>query len=232
MIRERLRLSAIPAVLLSALILLTTMTQARALTPQEKLVEEARLAFLTMIDEPALSGLDRFVRNAKAIIIVPDLIRGGFFVGGEGGTGVLLRRLEDGSWSHPAFVNLASGSFGLQIGGQVAEFALTIMTEQGLNAVLQRSFTLGVDANAAIASLGSGVGASTGLDLDADMYAFSRTQGLFIGGALEGTVISQRQGWNQAYYGHAAAVTEILQGRVSNRHADPLRQALSLTSQT
>ena len=200
---------------------------AQALTEQEELIERARLTFTSMRQEERYSHIDRLLPSARAIMIFPDVFRGGFVVGGEGGTGVLLARLEDGSWSHPAFFGMGTGSVGLQIGGQVSETILLVMTEDGLNALFESQVTLGADASVAVASLGSGIEARTGLDTNADMYAFSRNQGLFFGGALEGSYLFERNAWNDAYYTSGATGEAIRHGLYTNSHADALRAELA-----
>lgn len=220
------RPSGLPALLLALALLIGPGAPAFALTPQEKLVEQARLTVLSLMADPQLPALPAYAAAARAIIVVPELMRGGFIFGAEGGSGVLLVHQPGGTWSDPVFVTLAAGSFGLQFGGQVAETVLTIMTDAGLNAILDRNVTLGADLSAAIANVGSGVEARTGIGLDADMYAFSRTEGLYIGGSLEGSVITEDANWNVAYYGPGATARSIAAGQFTNPHAEALRAVL------
>ena len=198
---------------------------ATALTAEERLVEEARLAFESI----RADGIDYFedaVGNARAIIIIPNLVRGGFLFGGEGGSGVMLARLADGTWSYPAFFDIGGGSVGLQIGGQVSETVLAVMTDEAVQAVLNRSFTVGADLSAAVVNVGRGLDARTGLDLNAPMYAFSLTRGLFIGGALEGSLLLSADRRNQVYYLPGATADGILAGQYTNAQANPLRATL------
>ena len=94
---------------------------AGALSEQEELLERSRLTFLKLIDHPDFPELKQYVHHAKALLIVPSLIKGGFFIGGEGGSGVLIARSPEGGWSNPAFYTLGAGSLGLQFGGQVGQ---------------------------------------------------------------------------------------------------------------
>lgn len=220
--RRQFGLSALMAAPLAGLAPLP----ARGLTSEEELVERARLTVVTMTGDPDLQPLQTYVAAAKAVYIVPALYRGGFIFGAEGGTGLILRRLEGGRWSYPACYLIAGGSFGLQIGGQVAELIMTIMSERGLQAILNRQVRLGADASASLVAVGAGLEAGTGLDLDADMYGFLRSQGLFAGLSLEGSVISPQRNRNVRYYGEGATAEAILNGQFVNRQADPLRAAL------
>ena len=202
---------------------------AGALSEQEELMERSRLTFLKLIDHPDFPELKQYVHHAKAVLIIPSLIKGGFFVGGEGGSGVLLARSPEGGWSHPAFYTLGAGSLGLQFGGQVGEVVFTIMTENGLKAVLSSQFKLGVDASIAMGPIGKGVEASTTTNLNSDIYQFAKTEGLFGGGAFEGAVIYKRDDWNRGFYGRAVTPQQIvLRNEVANPGADGLRQALSM----
>ncbi|MGK9169439.1 lipid-binding SYLF domain-containing protein [Inquilinus limosus] len=197
-------------------------------TPSEAqlLVDESRIALQTLLASRELTQLPRYIRGAKAVLIAPELLRGGFIVGGRGGNAVMLVRLPDGNWSYPAFYGIGGGTLGLQIGGQVSQLVLTIMTDKGLRAVEQSSFTVGADLSGSLFTLGAGVGASTGLNTNADMYAFSQNKGLFAGGTLDGTVISEDQGMNDAYYGFGTPARIIFQGQKSNPGAEPLRSLL------
>ena len=199
---------------------------AHALTFEEETVERARLTVLELVGDPDFNILPPTLARARGVLIFPELYRGGFLVGGEGGIGVFLVRRTDGSWGYPAFYLMAGASFGLQIGGQISELVLVVMTDRGIEAILSRYATLGADANVAVIAVGAGVEARTGMDLDADMYAFARNQGLFAGLTLEGQVITPQESRNAAYYGSGARERDILAGRRVNMAADPLRAAL------
>src|SRR5262245_36618953 len=136
--------------------MLSAAGSANALSDQQELLECSRLTFLKLIDHPDFPELKQYVHHAKAILIVPALIKGGFFVGGEGGSGVLVARSKQGGWSYPAFYTMGAGSIGLQFGGQVGEVVFTIMTEDGLKAVLSNQVKLGVDASIAMGPIGKG----------------------------------------------------------------------------
>jgi lipid-binding SYLF domain-containing protein len=166
-----------------------------------------------MLGDNQYPGLVDLASRARAIIIVPNLIRAGFFFGGRGGNAVMLVRNAQGQWSPPAFYTLGGLSFGLQFGGQTSELVIAVMTEKGLNAVLDRQVTLGADAGLAIGELGKGVNAATGIGLKSDMYAFARSEGLFVGVSLEGSVIAPRHTWNRQFYGPGATPRGILTDR-------------------
>src|SRR6202167_5610260 len=86
------------------------------------------------IPEEVLSG-------AKCILVVPDLIKGGFIFGGKHGRGVASCRTSDG-WSAPAFVSVGGGSWGLQIGVEGVDLVLLVMNDRGLQHLLSTKFEL------------------------------------------------------------------------------------------
>lgn len=202
-------------------------TAALAETESEALVTESRLSVERLMADKDFFQLTNFIKNAKGIYIVPQLVKGGFIIGAEGGSGVFMSRGTDGSWSAPAFYTLAAGSIGLQIGGEVKEVVFVLMSDKAVDAMLSSEFKLGADASISVGPLGRGVEASRSTDLTSDIYAFSKSVGLFGGGALEGAKIFERVSLNTSYYGKGATAPSIVIDRkFSNAHADPLRQAL------
>jgi lipid-binding SYLF domain-containing protein len=182
----------------------------------EQLADRSRITFTGMMSDNQYPSLVDLASRAKAIIIVPNLIRAAFFWGGRGGNGVMLARGPDGKWSDPAFYTLGGMSFGLQFGGQASELVICVMTDKGLDAIMNREVTLGADAGLAVGELGKGANASTGMGLKSDLYAFARSQGLFVGVSLEGSVIAPRETWNQQLYGDQATAESILVDHSAN----------------
>jgi lipid-binding SYLF domain-containing protein len=167
--------------------------------------------------------------QARAVVVVPALYKGGFIFGGQYGNGVLLAKMEDGSWSYPAFYTMEGGSLGLQIGLESTAVLFLVMTDKGLHAMLDNQFKFGADTGLTVLVVGAGVGASTTSNLGADIYAFSMTGiGLYGGLSLEGTVLSARESWDAAYYGsNVASRAIVLDNTVSNPKADALRDILA-----
>src|SRR5271154_2952092 len=119
-------------------------------TEPEQLVDKSRISLQSMMADPQYPALVNLSTRAKAIIIMPNLIRAAFFFGGRGGNGVMLVRGEDGKWSAPAFYTLGGISWGLQFGGQSSELIIAVMTDKGVKAIMNREATLGADAGLAI----------------------------------------------------------------------------------
>lgn len=168
------------------------------------------------------------MERAKALLIVPSLVKAGFIFGGEYGNGVLLVRGDDGQWSSPAFYTITSGSIGLQAGIQDSSVLFAIMSEAGLKAIMDNAFKVGAEIGVAVLTAGATAEASTTGNLGADIFAFSHNVGAFGGGALEGAVIKPRPSWNAAYYQREVTAEDIvLAHAVANPHADKLRNALA-----
>lgn len=216
---------------LLALVLLVGLQQPAAASDRADavdLVDRARVTLNSMLRDPQYEHMETYLRAASGVIIFPQLVRGGFIVGAEGGSGVLLARATDNSWGPPAFMRLTAGSVGLQIGGQVSETVLVIMNDGALDAVLSQHFSFGGDASVAVGPVGKGVRASSTANLGGDIIAFSRTQGLFGGGSLEGAALTARNELNAAYYDalDATPYEIVIDRRYHNVGADPLIQSL------
>ena len=175
------------------------------------------------------SGQPRtLLTHARAVVVCPQIFKAGFFFGGAGGDCVMVARAGNGTWSYPAFYTIGSFSFGLQIGVQDSEIIMMVMTNRGLNALLNASFKIGVGGSVAIAVIGGGVQGDTTAAVGADIVAFSIARGAFAGVSLEGSGLDSLTGWDQIYYGQPVDARQIvmdMQGR--NPGADPLRELLT-----
>ncbi len=191
---------------------------------QHALVENANASAKRFAADPDMAWFRDNLDDAEGVLIIPTSLKAGFIIGGSGGSGVMLARRPETGWSYPAFYTMGSVTFGLQIGGEVQEIVLVIMSKAGRDAMLTNDFKLGADISVAAGPVGAGAKAQT-----ADVLAFSRTKGGLYGGLnLEGAVIATREGWNRAYYGEDVRAVDILiTGTASNPGADPLRETVA-----
>jgi lipid-binding SYLF domain-containing protein len=218
----------VATVALAMLVVLQTACSANSPGEQQTLVDRATLTVQDMMTQTVSKDPQSLLRRAKAVMICPRIFKAGFFFGGEGGNCVMLARAGNGTWSYPAFYTIGSGSFGLQIGIQDSQILMLIMTEHGLNAVLDSQLKLGAGASIAVATLGAGIQGSTTTAVGADIVAFSAARGLYGGISLEGSVMSAQTPWNQSYYGQPLAARQlVMQMQGSNPGADPLRDVLT-----
>lgn len=199
-----------------ALVLVATAIPAQAQQPsgagsdEQRVVDRARAVVDRMRNDPEMTTLNNLIGQAKAVMIFPSLFKVGLFVGGEGGSGVLVTQGAGARWSAPAFYTIGSASFGLQFGLQESEVILVIMTDKGLEQVLQNQFKLGLNGSVAVGNIGRGIEASTTLAMGADIYAYSNARGLFGGISMGGSLIQSRDEWNENYYGRAATARDIV----------------------
>lgn len=209
----------------SALALMGAPATARADARRQALVDDSLAAARKVIDGGEFPQAAEYLRRARGVLIVPSMVQGGFIIGAAGGRGVLMTRNGPGDWSYPSFYDMGSGSIGLQIGGKVSEVIMIILTEKGLQSILDSRFKFGAEASIAVVTIGGGVAGATTAAAGADIVAYSKSTGLFAGGALEGSYIDPDNDWNQLYYGQGAKTRSIvIERRFTNRGADPLRQ--------
>jgi SH3 domain-containing YSC84-like protein 1 len=170
---------------------------------------------------------EEVLSNAKCILVVPDLIKGGFIFGGKHGRGVATCRTSDG-WSAPAFVSVGGGSWGLQIGVEGVDLVMLVMNDQGFQHLLSSKFQLSGEGSAAAGPVGRHASAGTDWKLNTQMLTYSRSKGLFAGITLEGAVVQQDDDSTKAIYGKNVRFRNILSGRVSTpRSADAFMKAVS-----
>ena len=165
------------------------------------------------------------LHRARAVLIVPSLVKGGFMFGAEGGNGVLLRRDGD-RWSNPAFYTLASGSFGLQIGLEKAELVMFIMSQKALDGIERSKFKLGAGAGLTVVTVGANAQGATAPNLSGDIIIWSATQGAYGGLTLEGSIIDPKTDWNDDFYGKTTRVKRILSDLGDRPETSELRSEL------
>ena len=200
--------------LTTAALLLVGLMASFALANEAKDVRDSANVLRTIMKIPEKGIPPVLLRDAQAIVIVPDVIKGAFIVGGRHGTGVLLVREANGGWSDPVFVSLTGGSVGWQVGGTSTDVILVFKHRKGVEGLLKGKFTLGADASVAAGPVGRSAEAATDIMLKSEILSYSRSRGLFAGVSLEGAALLVDEDATDAYYGkkglHAA---DILAGK-------------------
>ena len=196
------------------------------------LVDKSKGTVTDFLSDSNFSWLGSYLKSAKGVLIFPQVIKGGFFLGGSGGTGVLMVRNSGGAWSEPAFYTLGSVTFGFQIGGEAAEVVMVAMNQKALDSLLASSVKLGGDVSVAAGPIGAGAkGALNVPDVMADFVSFTKAKGLYAGINLEGSVLHVREGLNEAYYGKGTTPKDIIVMKdVGNSRANELRSVLNKAS--
>ncbi len=222
MFSQQKQLTGILTLILVLTVGITTL-QARGFDKPEQLVLQSEGVFKSFMNDPNMEWFRKNIDRAKGIFIVPQMLRGGFFIGGSGGSGVVLARDPlTGEWSYPAFYTIGSISFGLQMGADASEIILMIMTNSGMEAFLSTEFKLGGDISIAAGPVGASAKVQT-----VDILAFGRSKGAFGGLSVEGAIIAPRHEWNEMYYGRPVLPADILiRHSARNPQADNLVAAM------
>ncbi len=197
--------------ILAAVVLLSaTVAASPAHNPkQDDRLESAGAVLRELRSAPDKSIPDALWDSAKCVAVIPSVTKAAFMIGGEYGKGVVSCRTGDG-WSAPAFLELAKGSFGLQLGAESVDLVLFVMNERGIDHLLQDKVVLGGEASVAGGPVGRDARASTDAQLHAEMLSYSRARGVFAGLDLTGGMLKADKEANERYYGESATPRQIL----------------------
>src|SRR5271169_2101533 len=174
---------------------------------------------------------EEVLADAKCILVVPDLIKGGFIFGGKHGRGVATCRTA-GGWSAPAFVSVGGGSWGLQIGIEDVDLVMLVMNDHGFQHLLSSKFALTGEGSVAAGPVGRHASAGTDWKMHTEMLTYSRSKGIFAGLTLEGAVVEQDNDSTRAIYGRHMTFRNILSGKVASpKSAEAFMRAVAEAGQ-
>lgn len=169
----------------------------------QSIQEEAVRAATAVLNETMASPMNRIpqsmLQNASGVAIIPNVLKGSFIVGARRGHGLLFVREPDG-WHAPVFITLTGGNIGWQVGVQSSDIILVIKTRKSIDGILSGKFTLGADAAAAAGPIGRQAAVGTDERLEAEVYSYSRSRGLFAGVSIDGSVLQVDRLATGAYY--------------------------------
>ena len=154
--------------------------------------------------------------NARGLAIITQ-IKAGFLFSGRAGSGVIVARLPDNSWSAPSAIVTAGAGVGGQIGAEITDFVFILNTQAAVDTFSQAgSITLGGNVSVAVGPLGRNaeMAGSASLKSVAAIFSYSKTKGLFAGVSLEGSMLVERREANRKFYGSNCTAKHILSGRV------------------
>jgi lipid-binding SYLF domain-containing protein len=192
---------------------------------QSELIAHANSTVNHLRSDPAFSQAARMIHSARAVLIVPRLVKGGFIFGAEGGDGVLLKR-NGRSWSQPAFFTLGSASFGLQIGIEQAELVFINMSDRALSGIVHGETKLGAGAGLTVVTLSSGAEGATTTH-GGDIVVWASGTGAYGGLTFNGSVVKPRNDWNADFYGKDVSIMGVLTNKVTSRETAGLRANLA-----
>ncbi|HTP39328.1 MAG TPA: lipid-binding SYLF domain-containing protein [Steroidobacteraceae bacterium] len=185
--------------------------------------EDARLVLASQVLEDLRKQPDQnipqwLMQRAYGVAVIPNVIQGALIFGGRGGAGVMSVRDASGRFTNPVFVSLAGGSVGWQIGAQAADVVLIFATQRSIDYFKRGDFTLGATASLTAGPVGRQTEAAAGMN--SEVYAYSRTRGLFAGVSISGTVLGFAKRANRNFYGPGATDVEaVSSGKVTT--SDP-----------
>ena len=175
-----------------------------AYSERDEIIDNSTHAFGKFLQSEDLQYVQDFMKKAKGIIIIPNMIKVGFFGGVEHGKGLLFVRQKHSSgntkWSAPLFYEINTGSIGLQFGVQSNDLVLLIMNDDGLESILNNSIKLGSDLSLSAWTLGAGIELATNESFSADIIAFTKPTGFFGGVSLKGSWVYHLKEFNQSVY--------------------------------
>ena len=175
--------------------------------PLDTMFDKTRLVLEESNIPPAL------LQQAEAVVVVPNLIKGGLVIAVQSGHGILLMRDEKtGEWSYPSFVKITGGSLGLQLGVQSSDLILVVRNRRGIEGIMDGTATLGATGSIALGPVGGEIGAAT--DFSAEIYSYSLSKGIFLGISLDGASLSIDEVSNTNFYGRVVKPEDIFAGKV------------------
>lgn len=166
----------------------------------------------------------------EGIIIVPKLINAGFVIAGKRGKGIAMVKLENGNWSNPVFVTITGGSVGFQAGVQSVDLVLIFKSRETLQRIGNGSFTLGGDISVTAGPVGRNSTASTDIKLEAEVYSYSRSKGLFAGISIAGSAIDIDHKANESFYKANEDAAQIFSGNAVDTPASVQKLKATLKS--
>ncbi|WP_028325970.1 lipid-binding SYLF domain-containing protein [Desulfatirhabdium butyrativorans] len=179
-------MKTITRIVILSIFLISAVPGAWAGISENKKVEEAIEVLREIHAIPERDIPPALLKYSYGIAVIPGLLKVGFILGGQYGTGVLCIRGQGGQWSNPVFVRLIGGSLGWQIGAQSTDIVLVFKSRRSVDAISAGTFTLGADASVAAGPVGRQASAGTDIRLSAEIYSYSRSRGLFAGVSIEG----------------------------------------------
>ena len=193
--------SALLALATASFLLAPAISRAKEVSKEAQRVDAARLVFQEISKSPDANIPKQLLDQAKCVAIFPGMIKGALGWGARMGRGVMSCRDASGHWGPPVFLRVAGGSWGLQVGVEKTDLLLFVMNEEGARALEQSEWTLGGKGSVAAGPVGRSGEAATDIRLDAQIYSYSRSRGLFAGLSLEGARLSTDKEAMRRYYG-------------------------------
>lgn len=227
---NRLSGSIVGAAVIAAIGLASPAFTADTGTKLDQKLKDATVVYHELLSTPDRGVPEALLKKCQCIAVIPHVIKGAFVYGARFGTGVMSCRNAEGNWSPPSFVDITGGSWGLQIGGESSDLVLFFTSERGARSLMTSSkITLGGQASVAAGPFGRSGEASTDLKLNAEIYTYAKSKGLFAGLSIAGARLAADKKSNAQYYGQPVSVKQLLFEHQAPRvpeEAEAFRKAL------
>src|SRR5947209_5812817 len=215
------------AMMASMLCLVASSAFATLSKDEIKRLNEAGTVLTELRNSPDKAIPENLWDKAQCVLVIPSMKKAAFVIGGEYGSGVMSCRTN--GWSAPVFMQLAKGSWGLQIGAEQTDLVLLIMNRRGIDKLLADKASLGADVSVAAGPVGRTGSAATDAQVSAEMLSYSRSQGVFAGIDLSGGVLRPDTEALARAYGPNVAARDVIMGThqvASLEPATPFLRAL------
>lgn len=216
--------------LLASLLVVALTASAYGQTREDRTIGDAITVFDEIMAIPANSIPEAMLNDAYGVAIIPSVIKGSFIVGARHGNGVILVRDENNRWYAPMFISLTGGNIGWQVGVQSTDVILVFKTRQSVEGLLSGKLTLGADAAAAAGPVGRQAAVATDGRLNAEIYSYSRSRGLFAGVSFDGSVIKVDPIANATYYRAVAPNSPAVVPDIANQLVARVERAAGTTA--
>ncbi|KAG6950537.1 hypothetical protein JG687_00014194 [Phytophthora cactorum] len=169
-----------------------------------------------------------FLQKAHGLAIM-TVIKAGFLVSGKIGTGLVVAKLPDGSWSAPSAIGTFGLSGGFELGGEIVEVMIILGSEGAVKVFHKPQVNLGAGLDVTVGPYGrsaqaAAAASTSGLNAN---YSYSQSKGLFAGISLQGAILAARSDLNRKFYGRDLQPSELLSGFVEQpAAARPLYEAI------
>ena len=177
---------------------------------EEKLLDSSN-ALKNMMRDSKIKIPEKVLSSAQAIAIFPGTIEISMFLGGKTGSGVMVVRRSDGTWSNPFFVKLVGAGFGFQLGVEKKDILMIFKSSDSVKKLMNNKITLGVDASVAAGPAGDSAGRGSETDFKSEVYTYTKTQGAFVGVSLDGSVMNHDYDQNIELYGNNITPDQIVE---------------------
>lgn len=161
-----------------------------------------------------------FLKKAYGLAFL-TVVKAGLLITAKAGTGIVIAKLPDGSWSAPSAIGTAGFGGGLEAGGEIVEIMIVLGSHQAVRVFYKTQINIGGGLSVAVGPYGRAADAAASASTKGinSNYSYSHSRGLYAGVSLSGAVITSRKEMNSNFYGKSLSPEELLDGTVPRPRA-------------